>query len=58
MQDVADDVMLGVFVNVFDVRGQAFGLVLFGVIRLVIIKTGRWVILYRAIPVTAQGQGG
>lgn len=55
MQDVADDIILGVFVNVFDVRGQtlSFDLVLFGVIRLVIIKTGHLGILSTAIPVAA-----
>lgn len=45
IQDVADDVILGVFVNVPGLRGQTFQLVLFGVILLFIIKTGHLGIL-------------
>lgn len=41
IQDVADDIVLGVFISVPDVRGQTFELVLFGVILLyIIVKTG------------------
>lgn len=40
IQDVADDIILGIFINVPDMRGQTFKLVLFGVILLFIVKTG------------------